>query len=286
MNAVAQLEQEWEVLARRELARALPAWALREPSLRRFDSPSALLRFLHTSESCETDVPLRALLAIARTDRLAGRFVLQALLPGLKAQLRRIARSRARYDELWELLLFYAWEAICGYPLATRPARVAANLLLQVLHDASREFHRARRQPHLQPARTAAPTRRPLPARCAPRPLLRASTLRATLGAGVISRRDASLILRTRVRGVPLQVLADEANVPYQTLLKRRQRAEDALRHWVRMQGNVRNGRPRVLTSTGPSRRSRACRPHFHAQSRAAGHARRPGSLVQPKEDF
>jgi DNA-directed RNA polymerase specialized sigma24 family protein len=286
MNTVAQLEQEWEVLTRRELARALPAWAIREPSLRRFDSPSTLLRFLHTSESCETDVPLRALLAIARTDRLAGRFLLQALLPGLKTQLRRIAHSHARYDELWELLLFYAWEAICGYPLETRPTRVAANLLLQVLHDASREFHRARRQPHLQPARAAVPTRRPLPARCAPRPLLRASTLRTALGAGAVSRRDASLILRSRVRGVSLQLLAEEANVPYQTLLKRRQRAEHALRHWLRMQGNVRNRRPRVLTSTGPSRRRRACRPHSHPQHRAAGQARRPGSLVQPKEDF
>lgn len=289
MNVVTQLEQEWPLLARRELAQALPAWSVRQPSLSRFDSAPALLGFLHTAPPAETDELLSALLALARDDRLAGRFVLQALLPGLKSQLRRIAHTRDRYDELWELLLFYAWEAICSYPLERRPARVAANLLLQVLHDTSREFHRDRRPPQVQRAPRQAPqtTARPrrLPARCTPRPALRASTLRRALAAGVISHRDASLILRSRVRGVSLQTLAEEANVPYQTLLKRRQRAEDALRRVLRVQGNVRNGRSQVLTSTGPSRRPRPCRPHFQASRRAEGRALRPGSLIHSKED-
>ena len=283
MNAVAQLEQEWPLLARRDFVRALPAWSCREPALARFDTPAALLCFLHTAASSDTDEPLAALLAIARTDRLAGRFVLQAFLPGLKAQLRRIAPGRGRQDELWELLLFYAWEAICGYPLETRPARVAANLLLQVLHDTTREFHRARRQPHLQ-RRPAAPPR-PAARPCrAPRPRLNASMLRAALAAGVISRRDVSLIVRSHVRGVSLQLLAVEANVPYQTLLKRRQRAEDALRHWLRMQGNVRNGRARVLTS-GASLRSRVCRPQGVPTRRPARRVVRPRSFIEAKED-
>ena len=99
----------------------------------------------------------------------------------------------------------------------------------------------------------------------------------------MISRRDATLILRSRFQDVPLRVLADEAGVPYQALLKRRQRAEQTLREWRRVQGNVRNRSQKVLTSSGHQRRSRP--------ERVASRCRRPcdrtaGSRFELKEGF
>ena len=81
-----------------------------------------MLRFLHDNPPAETNEPLLALLTLARDDRLAGRFLLQAILPALKSQAKRIVHPAAFRDEVWELLLFYAWEAI----LAPTRSSVAA----------------------------------------------------------------------------------------------------------------------------------------------------------------
>lgn len=273
---VAQLEQEWPLLARRELALAFARWRANQPSLRRFQRPEELLVFLHGAAPDQSDGPLLALLVLAADDRAAGRFVLQAILPALKAQARRLATRSTPREELWELLLFHAWEAICTYPV-TRRHRVAANLVLQVLHDTSREL---KRSPQIA-ARTAA--RGPSFRHARVRPAQRAASgppprrlLHAAITAGVIRRRDAALILRTRLGDAELRRLAHSAGISYQALLKRRQRAEQALRRWPPLRANVRNHRPAVLTSTahtGPRPSTRPCQ------------RRRPTRpLSQPKE--
>lgn len=287
LNVVHQLEQEWPALLERQLAPAFIRWRSAQPPLRHFEQPSQLLRFLHAAPSSATDEPLLALLILARNDTVAGRFVLQAVLPALKAQAQRLARRRVPHDELWELLLFYAWQAIRTYPVARRCRTVAANLVLQVLHDTTRELDRCRRPAH---------TRRPCPigdhglpinavACRRPRrsPARRAFLVLAAVRANVISRRDATLILRSRFQDIPLSVLAEEAGVPYQALLKRRQRAEQTLREWSRVQGNVRNRSRKVLTSSGHQRRRRP--------ERVARRCRRPcdrtaGSRFELKEGF
>jgi hypothetical protein len=273
---VSQLEQEWPLLARRELAATLARWRATQPALRRFQRTDDLLAFLHGSAAHESDAPLLALLALARDDRDAGRFVLQAILPALKAQARRLSTRATARDELWELLLFHAWEAICTYPV-TRRRRVAANLVLQVLHDTSREL---RRGSHLE-ARAAEP---PTPTararvrsarRAAPGPPER-RLMRAAVTAGVIRRRDAALILRTRLRDAELHRLAHDSGVSYEALLKRRHRAERALRTWPPLRANVRNRTPRVLTSTAS-----AC---SRTSARPSRLRRRMRSLSEPKE--
>jgi hypothetical protein len=273
---VLNLEQEWTLLARRELAIALARWRGNQPSLRRFQRTEDLLLFLHGSAPHESDAPLLALLVLAADDRAAGRFVLQAILPALKTQARRLATRSTPREELWELLLFHAWEAICTYPVTRRHRRVAANLVLQVLHDTSRDLRRsshtearaADRTPSRQRARVRS-------AKAAPGPPPR-RLVRAAVTAGVIRRRDAALILRTRLRDAELRRLARSSGVSYEALLKRRQRAEEALRTWPPLRANVRNRRPGVLTSTA------------HAGSRAPTrpcHRRRPTrSLSEPKE--
>jgi hypothetical protein len=250
---VAQLEQEWPLLARRELALALARWRGIQPSLRPFGRPEELLVFLHGAAPDEGDGLLLALLVLAADDRAAGRFVLQAILPALKAQARRLATRSTPREELWELLLFHAWEAICTYPVTRRQHRVAANLVLQVLHDTSRELRRssqlatrtAGRAPSVRQARVRS-------AKCALGPPPR-RLLHAAITADVICRRDAALILRTRLRDADLRRLAHSSGVSYQALLKRRQRAEQSLRRWPPLRANVRNGRPAVLTSTAPT---------------------------------
>lgn len=286
-TVVDQLEREWPPLLHHRLASDFSRWRSAQPSLRRFEQPSQLLCFLHTAPSAATDEPLLALLILAQGDAAAGRFVLQAVLPALKAQAQRLALRRVPHDELWELLLFYAWQAIRTYPVARRSRTVAANLVLQVLHDTTRELDRCRRPAH---TRRACPARdRSLPTTAAAcrrarrSPTRRAFLVLAAVRANVISRRDATLILRSRFQDVPLRVLADEADVPYQALLKRRQRAEQTLREWRHVQGNVRNRSQKVLTSSGHQRRRRP--------ERVASRCRRPcdrtaGSRFELKEGF
>jgi DNA-directed RNA polymerase specialized sigma24 family protein len=219
-----QLDREWSLLARNEVAAALPHWQEREPALRRFCSPRELLAFLHSAPAEQTDAPLLALLALARERRLAGRTLLQVLLPALKTRADRFAcPASCQRDEVWELLLYTAWETICGYPLERR-RRVAANLVLQVVHRTTREL----RPPQFcvevggQLARDdcAAP----------PDPVAPEAVVLAGVTAGVISPEDADLILLTRVDGIRLLEVARTLGIGYHGLRQRRQRAERRLR--------------------------------------------------------
>ncbi len=84
------------------------------------------------------------MLRLGSADPRAARLCLQAILPALKSQAARLARGPRPREELWELLFANAWEAIRRYPLA-RERRVAANLVLEVLHGSTRELRRERR---------------------------------------------------------------------------------------------------------------------------------------------
>lgn len=246
---VVQLELEWPLLAHTVFAQALPGWRARARALRRFENPGRLLRFLHAAPPHQTNALLLSLLHLARDDRLAGRFVLQAILPALRAQARRLTHPAERRDEVWELLLFHAWEAICAYPLERR-TRVAANLVLQVLHDTTRELRRNRSQFDICPPSGDV---QQLPALLPPHPTRAQRLVAAAAGAGVIGERDASLILQTRVDGIDLQALALKVSIPYPALRKRRARAERALRRWAEVQGNVPTGGHSDLTSGATS---------------------------------
>jgi hypothetical protein len=250
---VVQLEQEWPLLARRDLSVALARWRETQPALRRFQRTEDLLAFMHGATAHESDAPLLALLVLAGDDRDAGRFVLQAILPALKAQARRLGARSAAREELWELLLFHAWEAICTYPV-TRRRRVAANLVLQVLHDTTRELRRSSRMEARTAVRPSSPARVRVRSatRGAPGPPPR-RLVRAAVSAGVIRRREAALIMSTRLRDAELHRLAHSSGVSYAALLKRRQRAEQALRAWPPLRAHVRNRTSGVLTSAAPA---------------------------------
>ena len=118
-------------------------------------------------------------------------------------------------------MLGHAWQQIRRYPLARRPRRIAANLLLDTRRAALAEFTRERRGRREPPAQQLAPAAAP------------GGDVEALLGravtAGALSSEEAELILRTRIDGVPLARLATEAGVAYHTLNVRRLRAERRL---------------------------------------------------------
>jgi DNA-directed RNA polymerase specialized sigma24 family protein len=265
MDVAYQLDREWLQLAPTEIARVLPRWHKHQPQLRRFCSARDLLAFLHTASGAQTDAPLLALLALARDDKLAGRTLLQVLLPALKAQAERIACASCQRDEVWEVLLYFAWETICTYPLERRRVGVATKLVLDVLHHATRELHRQPvasygspqldRRPLLPSERTRAHDMPPPDERAdapitQPAPLPTDAVLVAAVAAGVLHNWDVELILRTRVDGIRLRLLAQALGLSYHALRQRRQRAEKRLREFLAASRDVSNQPLSTLVSS------------------------------------
>jgi hypothetical protein len=254
MDVAYRLDCEWPRLARTDVARAMRSWQIRQRELRRFGTPRQLLLFLHSAPAEQTDSPLLALLALARDEPLAGRTLLQVLLPALKTRADRIVYPSQLREEVWELLLYSAWEAICCYPLERRRVRVAANLVLQVVHRTTRELRRTLHgvladQPDLSwlcPASstdedsTAIGDTAPVEPTATRARIGAEAVVLAGVAANVISPADADLILRTRVDGIRLRVLARTLGLNYDALLKRRQRAESTLRSLLLFDPDVR----------------------------------------------
>jgi DNA-directed RNA polymerase specialized sigma24 family protein len=225
-DLIERLEAEWPALASGEVQARLRVWSEQEPALAGFATPQQLLRQLDglRGRHHERDEILSALVRQAETDPLAARVVLQTLLPGLKKLAGRLLLEAGQRDELWSALLAHCWERIRTYPLERRPARIAANMLLDTLQKTSRELTRhVRDRDRLGgelPAEHAAPEQ-------VDRDVER--VLRRAVAATAISEDEAELILRTRVDRADLRVLADETGVPYNTLVVRRLRAERRL---------------------------------------------------------
>jgi DNA-directed RNA polymerase specialized sigma24 family protein len=227
---VLRLEREWEALARgQELRACLARWQLAEPDLVGLASPPALLRFLHRAgENLDRkDAVLAALLRRARVEPLAARFLLQALLPGLKTLAGGLVRAGWTRDEAWEQLLAAAWERIRVYPLERRPKRIAANLLRDSRKTLSTERKRERRHGD---AAGLSPDAEPLAA-VGLEPTVRAveAPLYRAVAAGALSAEEAELVLVTRVEGVPLDVVAGWLGCSYNAAKIRRQWAERRL---------------------------------------------------------
>ena len=218
-----RLDREWRLLAAGPLRIELARWARRDPGLARFETPSVLLRFLRSPGDPEAkDDLLRTLLTLARSEPLAGRVVLQALLPGLKAQAGRRLFGADEREELWELTLAHCWEQIRCYPLERRPRRVAANILLDTLHATLGERKRERRSRHELTDDDA-----PLVSRTAAVDV--EGPLRAAVAAGALTGSDAELILLTRIDGRSLAEASTALGVSYNVARVRLQRAERRL---------------------------------------------------------
>ena len=152
---------------------------------------------------------------------------------------------------------------ICCYPVERRRARVAANLVLDVLHHTTQELHHRRHshgideggrawlfstKPDGDGEASALDGQASEPV-APPRPVPVEAVVLEGVSAGVIAERDADLILRTRVDGIRLRLIARTLGVNYEALLKRRQRAEAALRSLLAS----RSTHPRSTTASAPA---------------------------------
>jgi DNA-directed RNA polymerase specialized sigma24 family protein len=241
-DLIERLEAEWPALASGPLLTRLRIWSEREPVLASFATPQQLLRQLRglRGDHRAEDEILRQ----AQMDPLAARVVLQALLPGLKALARRILLDASERDELWSALLAHCWERIRSYPLERRPARIAANTLLDTLKKTTYELKRNRRDrdqyTHEPPTEQAA---------LKPADIDIQRLVQRAIAAAAISEEEAELILRTRIDGADLHALADEAGLAYHTVKVRRLRAEKRLLLFLGHLPVTFRGRKRPLSS-------------------------------------
>ena len=229
-DLIERLEAEWPALAAGPLLGRLRIWSEQEPALASFATPQQLLRQLrglrghHRAE----DEILAALLRQAKTDPLAARVVLQALLPGLKALARRILLDASERDELWSALLAHCWERIRSYTLNKTTYELRRNRRDrdQYTHEPPTE------QAALKPADDDVQR-----------------LVQRAIAAAAISEEEAELILRTRIDGVDLHALAEEAGLAYHTVQVRRLRAEKRLLLFLGHSPVTFRGRKRPLSS-------------------------------------
>jgi len=180
--------------------------------------------------------------------------VLQAFLPALKTLSQRIIHPAERSDEVWELLFFYAWETICGYPTVTRQRSVAANLVLQILHDTTRALRKENDQRAGQtPAATSDAQ----------------ALVLAAVDTGVIAAYEAELVLRTRFDGERLRRVAETERVSYTALRMRRLRTERRLRDQLPEISDVTFSGFSDHTSIEGFSRERPARPHTNTPARS-----------------
>jgi hypothetical protein len=226
-DPIDQLEREWQTLQRRISASTYRDWVRVQPVLARFSGVTALVRFLHGEQPTASDVAAKdellcGLLTLANEDPLAGRVVLQALLPGLKQLARRALFDAGERELFWELLLAHTWSRIRSYPLARRRRRVAANLLFDSLQRTLRELSRERRY-HGRNDREPVESQ-PLSRRGDPEVLLREAVRGQALTA-----LEARLIFMVRLERRPLADAAAQEDLAYNVARVRLQRAERRL---------------------------------------------------------
>jgi hypothetical protein len=211
------------------------AWAEREPILAGLDLASlrAVLADGRPPIAYERkDALLAALVRLAATETDAGLTLLACLVPGLRTIVAR-HWSAERHDEAQAAAVAALWQRIRRYPLDRRPRRIAANLLLDTLHD-------------LIGNRTnATGTRGQLADGAAPEAgWSPAIIFEGARRAGVLSATDVTLIAATRLAGHDLRGTGERLGLTYAAARKRRRRAETRLATWW-MPGRHRSGAAR-----------------------------------------
>jgi hypothetical protein len=230
------LDREWARLA------ADPVTARRLPDVCSAAGEAQPLaeveRFVRSADPPAADAVLVALAARAvEGDGLAARVLLQLLMPGV----RRLARTwwaLGDAEERAAAAVAAVYDRIRRYPIARRPGRIAANVLM----DAAADLRRA--------ARTAALARdgceawwsetsiagepggdgwEPIASEPVHPALELADVLADAVADGVVSAADAELIAASRIAGVRLADIARRRGASVRTLQWRRRQAEGAL---------------------------------------------------------
>ena len=219
-----RLQREWDRLRyrSRSIGRARE-WAVTDVVFDDLDGLLALAGF-RTQATDETEAVLRRLVIRAVDDELAARIVLQRVLPGLMAVVRR---HHAQFgDDMLEHLVAAAWIGIRTFTPNRRPACLAAALIADADHAC---FSRPGRRKSLtevtfDPARVTRMPDERRPTACEEL----AGVLADARAAGVPAT-DLELVTRLLQTGSPGQVARD-LHVTARTIRNRRDRVTDHLR--------------------------------------------------------
>ncbi|MYV97628.1 hypothetical protein [Streptomyces sp. SID3343] len=135
-GVVGRLNDEWDRLDEHSRTHEdMAGWARGFPVLGEYSSLGALEAGISTASRPRQDELLIALLALNnRRSALAGRALLQQMLPCAVRLAANRATSGEDFDDTVGLVLGHLYEAIGAYPYRRRTKRVAANLSLDTLH--------------------------------------------------------------------------------------------------------------------------------------------------------
>ena len=128
------LDREWKALRhRRDVVATVRSWGVTPLPFADLDELLGLAGF-RVAPTSEHNEVLLGLVAVARHDDLAGRIVLQRIMPGLLAVVRR--RAARQHHGAFEELIGAAWMAIRCCPVERRPNHLAANLVRDAAYRA------------------------------------------------------------------------------------------------------------------------------------------------------
>jgi hypothetical protein len=183
-------------------------------------------RFVRGASPGEADGVLLGLVNRAVVgDGLAARVLLQLLLPGTRGLARRWWALGDR-DERAAAAVMAVYQRICSYPVQRRPAKVAANILMDAAQELRRAVPRVVAVPSADPAVCFAPERDEVISNPA---VELAEVLQDAVRDGIVDADDAALIARSRIAGDRMADLAAHRGLRPRTVWDRRQRAEHAL---------------------------------------------------------
>jgi hypothetical protein len=175
------------------------------------------------------DEILLELVALARHQQLAGRIVLQRILPGLLSRSTRYSEFQVGHRTA-DIVVASAWMAIHDYDHERRPRQVAAALISDAVFSAFRQPHRRRSATEqLRPIESW--TRRPA-AEPSATPIEELATVVAEARLNGVASEHLDL-LRDLVRTGSSTVVAAELGVTDRTVRNRRLRAVEQVRQAV-----------------------------------------------------
>ena len=220
-SVIEQLEREWDRLAveRRAAARLGQACAVAGNAT----DLASLEAYVRAAGPADADRVLVALAGPASAGgRLEARVLLQLLLPGVRRLARRWWALGAR-DEREAAAVAAVWGRICSYPVDRRPAKVAANILM----DAEKELRKASAVKcqcwEDLPPDHPAPVSEPCPGEEL------AELLREAVASGMLSASDAEIVAALRIGGVRVAEVVATRDTSERTVRRRCGAAELAL---------------------------------------------------------
>jgi DNA-binding CsgD family transcriptional regulator len=233
-----RLDAEWAHLrTSRRALRTARAWALRYPDHPLADVVSELVDLEQLRRATQRtnrpergdDAILLALVELSHTDELAGRIVLQHLLPALIVHAQRYRSFQDRTDPIAQVVPA-AWLAIRTYDVDRRRHHVASSLVSDAVFQAFRRPLRARSATE----KVVAPddfASSPSPDGPGDALVEFVTVLRDAQGAGVAAVELD--LLRQLVRVGSPRIVAEQRNVTPRTIRNHRDRAIDHVRRAV-----------------------------------------------------